>query len=251
MSKFVSYPGAFFSVGDVESYLQKLADIGWSVFSHSHHHGEYIVQVDENRRIEIRHHIRDNEWSIYSSSMPNELPFDRDTITTFNQFEDSMTEAVQYLGETLTSGPKTIRLQDKTPASNKVSITRMTNNKPVKGIFDPYFDDKAIANLITFRNLGMEFEPSVQILTTYKMKNRISTSLVIEFGVETSKNLDIRYCVSDREHRRFLLLSTGESLVIGCSLNSLGKNEAASIESSHFDREFFAKQWESAQVFER
>jgi len=82
------------------------------------------------------------------------------------------------------------------------------------------------------------------VLTTSKIKNRLSSGLILDFEKETGVELDIRFCKSIKEHRRYLLLSTGDSLVIGCSLNSLDKNEAARIESLQEDQDFFKEQWE-------
>ena len=133
--------------------------------------------------------------------------------------------------------------------SNKFSLARITSNKAVECIFDPYFEDKSIATLTTLVNLGMSLNKDVRVLTTSKVQNRLSKQLIEDFKTEKSVNIEIRFCLSGEEHRRYLLLSTGDSLVIGCSLNSLDKNEAAHIESSQADIDFFKAQWEVAQPF--
>jgi len=90
----------------------------------------------------------------------------------------------------------------------------------------------------------MILKNDVRVLTTSKIRKRLSSQMISDFKKEKSVNLDIRFCSSDKEHRRYLLLSTGESLVVGCSLNSLDKNEAAHIENSQEDRMFFETQWD-------
>jgi hypothetical protein len=46
------------------------------------------------------------------------------------------------------------------------------------------------------------------------------------------------------EHRRFLLLSGGRSLLIGCSLNPIAKNEAVALGGGDAeDRAFFDGLW--------
>jgi hypothetical protein len=57
--------------------------------------------------------------------------------------------------------------------------------------------------------------------------------------------MEMRKCAIDAQHRRFLLLSNGQSLIIGCSLNKLDHNEAAHLESSTSDEIFFNQEWTS------
>src|SRR4051794_16509646 len=49
---------------------------------------------------------------------------------------------------------------------------------------------------------------------------------------------EARVLLSGSEHRRFLLLNDGHSIILGPSLNSLHKNEAVSIEDDKEDRPF-------------
>jgi hypothetical protein len=51
----------------------------------------------------------------------------------------------------------------------------------------------------------------------------------------------------DGEHRRFFLLSGGQSLLLGMSLNSITKNEAVRIEPDTTDRPFFESVWGAAR----
>ena len=48
------------------------------------------------------------------------------------------------------------------------------------------------------------------------------------------------------EHRRFMLLSGGRSLILGTSLNSMAKNEAVRIVDDKADRAFFDSVWTNA-----
>ena len=151
--------------------------------------------------------------------------------------------AMQSLGQVLDAGPKSVRFKQKTPLSNRVGLVKLSRGATVQCIFDPYFDDKAIASLGTFVNLGLQLTIEVKILITDKVKKRISQLVKDDFETEYGSKLNIRICDSNKEHRRFLLLSSAESIVVGCSLNSLDKNEAAYVESSQEDRDFFEDQW--------
>jgi hypothetical protein len=241
MSKFPEYSGASFSEVDVENYLEELADEGWRVFKHRN---EYIVVIDDERRISTWYAPRDKEWHVDTTFIEGTLGFSPNPVVNFQQFKSCFAQAAKYLGEDLDDGPKSIRFKEATPVSNKVSIANITCNNEVNCIFDPYFVDKSISTLTTLVNLGMSLKNDVRVLTTSKIKSRLSPQMISDFKKEKDVNLDIRFCRSNKEHRRYLLLATGESLVIGCSLNSLDKNEAAHIENSQEDRNFFEEQWQ-------
>ena len=51
--------------------------------------------------------------------------------------------------------------------------------------------------------------------------------------------------MNSNEHRRFLLLNSGQSLLLGQSLNSLHKNEALRLEADTQDKAFFEEVWEA------
>src|SRR5262249_21131322 len=57
---------------------------------------------------------------------------------------------------------------------------------------------------------------------------------------------DARVVAARSEHRRFMLLSTGHSLLLGSSLNALHKNEAVRLEVDAEDRPFFDATWAGA-----
>jgi hypothetical protein len=244
MSKFQEYTGASFSEDDVENYLEELAEKGWGVFRH---HSGYRIVIDDEREITTSFSSYHKKWRVDASDIEGKLPFDSNPIVNFQQLKKCFAKAAEYLGQDLDCGPDSIRLQETTPVSNKCSIARLARKNAVECIFDPYLDDKAIETLKTLVNLGMSLNKDVRVLTTSKVRNRLSKQLIEDFKTEKGVNLEIRFCLSDKEHRRYLLLSTGDSLVIGCSLNSLDKNEAAHIESSKADRDFFKTQWGAAQ----
>jgi len=54
---------------------------------------------------------------------------------------------------------------------------------------------------------------------------------------------------SNEAHRRFILLR-GKSLILGKSLNSIDKDEVATVEDDRDDRPFFDSEWQSARPLE-
>jgi hypothetical protein len=68
------------------------------------------------------------------------------------------------------------------------------------------------------------------------------------FAEHQCANGEVRLMATQQEHRRFLLLSGGQSLLLGPSLNSLAKNEAARLEPDTHDRQFFDAAWAQASL---
>jgi hypothetical protein len=57
---------------------------------------------------------------------------------------------------------------------------------------------------------------------------------------------EARLIAAKSEHRRFLLLSGGHSLLLGQSLNAIHKNEAVRLEVDAEDRPLFDRTWSTA-----
>lgn len=248
MSKFLEYKGAQFSVGDVEDYLAILAEKGWKVSSRRNAKG-YVIDFDDDKRINIYHNTKTNEWLIQEATcMDGRLPFDYEgLLNTFSQFEEWIVSAAKYYEVDLDSAPSKVRLKTNEPASNRVSLSKLASSAKVECIFDPYFDDQSLATLMTLMNLGMKIDENARVLTTKKIKKRLSHLMISSFEQEYQVSLDIRFCASVSEHRRFMLLSNGETIVLGCSLNSIDKNEAAHREYESFDRAFFDEEWKISE----
>ena len=149
-----------------------------------------------------------------------------------------------------------VRFEKGKPDENCKKLVKLINSATVEAIFDPYFDDTTLDNLVIFQDFGVAISPEIRVLTSDKVieQNKRGTKeprLTKAHEAKTFQSLstvgEIR--LINQEHRRFMLLSGGVSLIIGMSLNELSKNEAASLESDRDDRAFFDSQWSSAQVF--
>jgi hypothetical protein len=244
MSRFPPYTGAAFCEGDVEAYLSDLAEKGWKVYSDSKP-ASYVIDAGDENIIKTNYQPHQHHW-VVAAYMLGEPKFIK-MATTFHTFKSLIASAAQSLGIELDTGPKSIRLKESTPVSNRQGLAKLAHGSTVEGIFDPYFKDKSIANLVTLVNLGLTLAAVVRVLTTTKSKSGLTEQMIASFKSEKGTNLNIRFCDSNDEHRRFFLLSSGESLVIGCSLNSFDKNEVAFVETSADDRAFFEEQWNASQ----
>ena len=248
MSRFPEYTGAQFSIADVENYLEVFAGKGWKVSSLRNGTG-YVIDIDVDKKIEIFHNPKANNWLIQvSPCMNGKFPFSYDgLLNTFSQFEDWIVSAAKCFEVDLSSAPSKVRLIAERPASNRVSLSKLVSSAKVACIFDPYFDDQALVTLMTLINLGLNIDENTRILTTRKIRNRLSSGMINSFNKEHQVSIDIRFCANESEHRRFMLLSNGETIIIGCSLNSIDKNETAHREFEALDRIFFEDEWRASE----
>lgn len=246
---FPEYGGARFSAADVEEYLTELAENGWLVSTRKAGKG-YVLEPSEETKIDILHSPRTNEWVIQvSPDIEDKLPFSCDRLlNSMHNFQQCIAEAAEYLGVDLNHPPISYRLESAKPATNRMSLAKMTCHSKVEGIFDPYFDNKAIATLMTLIGLGMRVDEKLRILTSSKARKHLTEEMLGSFSKEFGLLPEVRL-VHEKSHRRFFLLANAESLIIGPSLNSLDHNEVLIRENSPQDADFFEIQWKQATCF--
>lgn len=207
---------------------------------------KYYIKLSPNKQIEVYcDPFSSKGWSIaaYLDGTENFLKH----ASAFNKFKEFVSNAANSLEVPMNDGPTSIRLSVNEPATNKISIVALASSATVEAIFDPYFEDSSLKNLLVFNNLGLRLASRLKILTTNKKLKSLSSTFRNDFQRQLGIILEVRTCASKSEHRRFLLLSGSQSLIIGCSLNHLDKNEAAHVESSKQDKLFFDAEWTCAK----
>ncbi len=148
------------------------------------------------------------------------------------------------------------RLAADTPATNYRTISRLIDSAKIVAVFDPYIDNSALEQLVHIVSFGNgSFAADVCLLgSTAKTSSkpgtpaRFSNAGVTVWAAQLGIRAEGRYLPKEDEHRRFLLLSGGRSLLLGPSINSIHKNEAVSVEDDREDRPFFEAKWGSANV---
>lgn len=152
--------------------------------------------------------------------------------------------------------PQRGRLSAETPASNFRTISSLIGSAEVQAVFDPYLDNQGLEQLIRILSFGQgSVAGHVRLLaTTTTSKShgpgrppRFTKAGVDAWATQLGVQADARILPQGNEHRRFVLLDGGQSLILGPSLNSLHKNEAVSVEDGRADRAFFDQQWAQAQ----
>jgi hypothetical protein len=238
MPRLPPYTGA--SRNDVEAMLEQIAEAGWPVFAHSAPN-HFVVSPDDSLRLNVKYNAGSKAWVIeclVAGGLRHYLSVG-DTVA----MRTALIRVAKEFGHDLSAAPASIRLSTATPVGNRMGLVHLCAGAAVVAIFDPYFDDKAVANLSILCNMGLRLATTVRVLVTSKGAKRLTPVLLTDFHGERQSLLEVRVCASDKEHRRMLLLGDGRSLVLGCSLNDLSKNEAAHTEVSPQDLAFFDEQW--------
>lgn len=148
--------------------------------------------------------------------------------------------------------PQTLRLTRGRPATNMSKIMQLIGSNKITAVFDPYLDNAGLQTLTDITSLA----PELAIASTIKLLSssgvlsrnppRLTKSFVDKWLVEHSAS-DGEFKLTSGEHRRFMLLSNGQTLVLGLSLNNLDQNEAAHLENNPEDKEFFDAQWAAGE----
>jgi hypothetical protein len=142
--------------------------------------------------------------------------------------------------------PDKVRFAKDRPATNYTTLAGLIGQSTIEAIFDPYFDDKALAVLGTLMTFGVNLSPNGRILTSPKGAAKLTPAYKAAWLLEHPTACEFHKQPANGAHRRFMLLSGGQTLILGMSLNSIGKDEAAHLEAEPADLVFFNAEWASS-----
>ena len=241
---FAKHPGATFRKGELIRYFETLNTQGWMVFSGAKQ-DEFILQLGEENDINISPASNKTKgWLIQSHRRGSVQKMI--WATTMPQLTGSISSLAAGLGFNISSAPTKIRTSTTTPLTNMKSVVGLAANTSVVSIYDPYFDDGTVAYLNSLCNLGLGLNSTIQVLAANAMRSRLSTEVIDSFASENGSSIEIR--LIDKGHRRFLILSDNSCIVLGWSMNSWNKNEAAHREGNGVeDIKFFSEKWAEAR----
>lgn len=246
--KFPVLPASQVNLDEIFRLLTELNTQGHSIYSDPDQSNVFYLQLNDDYRIRISiskgqsqvqlHYLENSQGHLNASSIKD---VER-AIATFVRRVPGMTWPYQ---------PKEARISANTPATNYSTISKLIGVSQLEAVFDPYLDNQGleeIRNILSFgkgsvkdgiRLLGSKTTTSSQIPRFTKAGVDAWLSQLGIFG-------EARLVPSKSEHRRFMLLSGGKSLILGPSLNSIHKNEAIRVESGDQDKIFFDSVWKSA-----
>lgn len=227
---------------DVIGYLIDVHKRGWSVFDDSEpaYGNSFVIELDDCNRLRL--YPEGTGWIVsHRASVGRSLVGGR--AESLIQLKACL-EQPQFLGK---GPPSTARIREGQPASNLSKIAQLIGSAKILAVHDPYLEDNGLDNLRAIAHLSNCIAGDIRLLTSSKGAHKLSESYVTAFFAEFGCTLGkIRKVVSGKPHRRFFLLSGGQSLIMGMSLNHVNKNEAIRVESDTEDRPFFEVEWGSS-----
>jgi hypothetical protein len=237
---------------EVVNYLLECKRRGWCQEVYEEHAasgggGAFVIRLSLHKDIFIRH-VTGPLWDVL---------YIRDHYTpkvgyanTLERLEQTISQAATLYGiswpEIRTSG----RLSESTPASNVATISGLIGGVEIEAVFDPYLDNQSLVTLGNILSFGDSLSAAVRLLSSTKMTQgttpRLTKSLVADWFTERGITAGEVRLLPPSEHRRFMLLKGGQSLLLGMSLNAIAKNEAVYLDSDREDRPFFDTEWAKA-----
>ena len=229
-------------------YLTELHAQGHGVSRDAVQAEVFYIQLDDTHRIRISASGGRSQVQLqYLGNVQRFLD-----VTTLQDLVEAVGELAQRVpGVAWPSRPTAARLTSNTPAKNYATISKLIGSAHVEAVFDPYLTNGALEELTTILSFGAgTITDGVRLLgsaeTTTGNAPRFTKRGVDAWLQQLAISGQARVVAASSEHRRFLLLSGGLSLLLGPSLNAIHKNEAIRLEDATEDRPFFDRTWTTA-----
>lgn len=255
---FPQYPVSRLSREDVIAYLTPYLEKGWEIYQGSQEN-QFIVRILNNLKLFIE--LREGKWRVSTG-----LDVDKSLAIwaypeNLVQLDSAIRTAVSVGSVGSPSGtrvewssvPKTVRLNQQEPASNLARLVTLIGASSIEAIFDAYLDNKGLETILNMVTLGITISMNIRLLTSTNIVQpskgmpRMTTSYIRGWMSQLGcSGAEIRHNTYAGHQRRFMLLSGGQSLIIGPSLNNLSVNEASHLEADMDDMSFFNSEWKLA-----
>jgi hypothetical protein len=247
MTNFPTKPIKNFLIEDLTSYLVQLKSMGLNIYRIEGYENIFEIELNQTNRIQCIFNSPKCQVKLLTfENMTNLLD-----VTDKVQLENVVSSFIENILGAFPVTSHSARVSSDTPASNYQSISNLIGSSEIIGVFDPYLENSSLTTLITICSFGHgKIGNNIRLLGSNK-KSGGTNPTYTKAGVDafiTEKNIsgEGKILSSNSEHRRFLLLTGGKSLLLGHSLNAIHKNEAIRIESDTEDLEFFDSMWQSA-----
>jgi hypothetical protein len=242
---FPPLPTSQLGIGDVVRYLTTLYNEGHRVYRDSSQEEVFYIQLNDSPRIRIS--VSGGRSQVQLHYLDNDVAFLN--VSSFDGLEQAVAALVARVpGMKWPFRPTAGRLSATTPAANYRTISQLVGPSQVEAVFDPYLTNGSLEELRVILSFGDgAIANGVRLLgsaeTTTGSVPRFTKKGVDAWLFQLGISGEARVVGARSEHRRFLLLSGGRSLLLDQSLNSLHKNEAVRVESDVEDRHFFDATW--------
>ena len=245
---FPTLPRSRLTREEIVDYLIEQRRRGYDVFQDPQYRHVLILGLDDAHRIkfiigaesgcQLLGEVYGTDFAIANVANMTELRGAVDSI------------ARKAIGKRWSSAVTRTRLTENRPATNFASIANLIGGSAIEAVFDPYLENISLTSISDILSFGAgSVADRVRVLSTSKTSaGQVPRLTKVGFDAWLTQlgiNGEIRL-MGASEHRRFLLLSGGQSLLLGPSLNAIHKNEAVRLEPDTEDRAFFDAVWANA-----
>ena len=247
-NNFPPLPATAYGPEQLHGYLATLVAEGHTVYRDPKKQNIFYVSLTDAHRIRISvetcrsqvqlHYLGNMKHFLNVDSLPN--------------LEKAMaTLASSVAGSNWPNRPLSGRLRQDTPATNYRTISSLIGATQVTAIFDPYLDNNALEELRIVLSFGSGAVANGVRILGGAGKNQGNSPTFTAKGVaawlkQQGISGEARTFPAKREHRRFLLLDDGRTLILGHSLNALHKNEVVHLDTNDEDGTFFKTTWKTS-----
>lgn len=247
-SPFPPFPQNAFGPDDVVRYLSSLQSEGHQIYSDSGNSSVYYIEVNDSYRIRVSAVVGHSQVQLHY--LQNTVAFHN--VNSVAHLEQAVAGLANRIpGISWPFRPISGRLKEGSPSSNNKTISLLIGHSQVEAIFDPYLTNGGLDAVVVALSFGNGHVGNPVRLLGSDATTQGKISRFTKAGVDAwLRQLNIageaRIIPARTEHRRFMLLDNGQSLIMGHSWNDIHKNEAVRVESDAQDRPFFDTCWASA-----
>jgi hypothetical protein len=247
-STFPVLPPSRVETDEIVRYLAELRAQGHRVFRDSKQGEVFYIQLSDTHRVRIS--VSGGRSQVQLHYLDNTTAYL--DATSLDGVEKAVATLVRKVpGMAWPCRPTEARVSADMPATNYATISGLIGSYQVDAVFDPYLNNAGLEQLSIILSFGSgSVRNGVRLIgstaTTAGRIPRFTKAGVDAWLLQLGIAGDARVVAATSQHRRFLLLSSGHSLILGQSLNSIHKNEAIRLEVDAVDRSFFDLTWAGA-----
>ena len=233
---------------EVIRYLTELNAQGHRVYRDSKQAEVFYIQLSDTHRIRIS--ASNGRSQVQLHYLDNTTAFlDASSLDGVEKAVGALVRKVP--GMVWPFRPTEARVSAGTPATNYATISGLIGSSQVAAVFDPYLTNGGLEQLRVILSFGSGSVASgVRLLgstaTTTGATPKFTKAGVDAWLLQSAIAGEARVVAAKSEHRRFMLLSSDHSLLLGHSLNAIHKNEAVRLEVDAEDKPFFDATWAGA-----
>lgn len=210
---------------EVIAYLLEHQRRGYAVYKAPGANGAFEIALDDVNCIKLNG-LTAQKVQVQGFALNNIVQwFDCTSMLEVQRAVDAL--AQQLIGARWQRSPAAGRMREGAEATNLTTISNLIGTSSVEAVFDPYLENRSLAALIDILSFGQgNVANGVRVLSTAKTTGG-NVPRLTKAGFEAWVNQlgiagEIRI-MGNSEHRRFILLSSGQSLLLGPSLNRVVK----------------------------